>query len=468
METGKHGLRQELRLRDLVLMQVTLIVGSTWVGFAAKQGSTQGVLWLLAIGLFYLPLAAVVMALSRAMPVEGGVYQWVKAGISPFAGYMAGWSLTVYFISAFGTVGSTFATSIAYGLGPRGSWVAESRWLAFALTFFAALLAVTFNVRGMQVAKWLSNAGSVLTVASFVLLFFLLARAWASDLPFARGSLALPGFSIFTLNVLSKMSVGALSGFDNSAVFCEECRKPGNDVALSVVIAAPAIALMYTLGTSAVLAYNPPAKVDFAAPVPQVLQAGFGSGALGRSLAAAGIGASCAGLLASMVICIGMVSRLPMVAGWDGLLPAWWSELHPRFRTPVKAIVAITAGIVTMSAIALWGTGNQEAVQVTGGAGIGALCIMYMLLFAVILAGRRGGWTRSGWGVRLGALAAFSVALLSLVFQIVPLGEVASPALFAIKVGGALAATYAIGAYLYWRGSRRLTLLPSVPPSPAE
>src|SRR5580658_1131907 len=98
MDTGKHGLKRELKLWDLVPMQVILIVSLTWTGFAAKQGASQIVLWLLAIVLFYLPLAAVVMKLSRAMPVEGGAYQWVKEGISPFAGYMSGWSLTVYAI----------------------------------------------------------------------------------------------------------------------------------------------------------------------------------------------------------------------------------------------------------------------------------------------------------------------------------------------------------------------------------
>jgi len=106
METTSHGLRRELKLRDLVMMQVVLIVGFNWTGFAAKQGSSQVLLWLIAILLFYLPLAAVVMKLSRAMPMEGGVYQWARAGISPFAGYMAGWSVTTYAVVIFASTGS--------------------------------------------------------------------------------------------------------------------------------------------------------------------------------------------------------------------------------------------------------------------------------------------------------------------------------------------------------------------------
>jgi amino acid transporter len=78
MEARKRGLSRELKLRDLVLTQVVMIVGLPWLGFAAKQGATQLLVWLLALALFYLPLAAVVMKLSRAIPLEGGSYQRVK------------------------------------------------------------------------------------------------------------------------------------------------------------------------------------------------------------------------------------------------------------------------------------------------------------------------------------------------------------------------------------------------------
>ena len=81
---------------------------------------------------------------------------------------------------------------------------------------------------------------------------------------------------------------------------------------------------------------------------------------------------------------------------------------------------------------------------------------MYMLLFAVILFGFRSRPERPRVGIRLGALAAFVVALVSLIFEILPLGEVASPALFALKVGGMILAVNAFGAFLYWRGTRRV------------
>jgi len=442
-------------------MQVVVIVWLGWAGFAAKQGRTQVVLWLLAIVFFYLPLAAVVMKLSRSMPVEGGVYQWVKEGISPFAGYLAAWNFSIYAIATFAAVGSILANNTAYTAGKSGAWMLTSRPLALSLTIFACLIAFLFNVRGLHLAKWWSSIGSLLTVATFLVLAGLLVRAFLAGLPLARGSLSLawPAMSIVTLNVFTKMSISALSGFDGAAIFSEECRKPENDVARSVMIAAPLIALMYILGTGAVLAYVPPAEVDLAAAVPQTLQAGFGFSSWGGALtkmAALGFSVS---YFASMVVYIGMVARLPMVAGWGGLLPGWWSALNPRYRTPAKAIGAVSIGILVLGILSLWDAGNQEAVQASVGAAFGSYCLTYMLLFSVILFGFRSKERRPGLAIRLGALAAFCVALCGLIFEVVPLGEVANPVVFALKVAGVICASNALGAFLYWRGTRRVASL---------
>ena len=224
----------------------------------------------------------------------------------------------------------------------------------------------------------------------------------------------------------------------------------------SVVIAAPLIALMYILSTGAVLAYVPPANVDLAAAVPQALQAGFGFTGWGGALtkmAALGFSVS---YFASMVVYVGMIARLPMVAGWDGLLPGWWSALNPRYRTPVKAIAAVCVSVLALGALNLWGAGNQEAVQAIVGAAFGSYCLTYMLLFSVILFAFRGRESRPGIALRLAALAAFAVSLCGLIFEIVPLGQVPNPVMFALKVGGAICATNALGVYLYWRGTRRI------------
>ena len=70
-----HGLKRELGLWDLIFTQILFIVGLGWVGTAAKLGSSHVTFWLLAVVLFYLPSAVVVIHLSRRMPFEGNLYE---------------------------------------------------------------------------------------------------------------------------------------------------------------------------------------------------------------------------------------------------------------------------------------------------------------------------------------------------------------------------------------------------------
>ena len=65
--------KKELGLRDLVLTQIVFVVGTSWVGTAAKLGPSQTAYWLFAILLFYLPVAGVIIYLNRIMPLEGGL-----------------------------------------------------------------------------------------------------------------------------------------------------------------------------------------------------------------------------------------------------------------------------------------------------------------------------------------------------------------------------------------------------------
>ena len=90
------ALRKELGLGDLVLAQVLCVVGSSWVGVAAKLGRAHVVFWLAAMLAFYVPLAAVVIYLNRLMPLEGGLYQWAKQGFGEMAGFLIAWNLWVY------------------------------------------------------------------------------------------------------------------------------------------------------------------------------------------------------------------------------------------------------------------------------------------------------------------------------------------------------------------------------------
>src|ERR1022692_3771959 len=186
------SLTRELRLTDLVFLQILLIVGLPWIGYAARLGGAHFALWLpwigyaarlggahfalwlLAILLFYFPLAATVTFLSRRLPLEGGIYQWVKLGISPFAGFQAAWNYSFFLILIYAASGSVVANSLSYVAGPRAAWMSSSKpvILACSLVFFALVYLV--NYRGLHLARWVTSAGGALVVGLYLLIIGLL------------------------------------------------------------------------------------------------------------------------------------------------------------------------------------------------------------------------------------------------------------------------------------------------------
>ena len=127
VETRSESLKKPLGLFDLVLTQILFVVGSTWVGAAAKLGQAHLFFWLLAILLFYIPQAAVVIYLSNRMPLEGGIYQWAKLGFNEFAGFIVAWNLWLLSITVIALGGMFTTTNISYAIGPERCLDAEQQ-----------------------------------------------------------------------------------------------------------------------------------------------------------------------------------------------------------------------------------------------------------------------------------------------------------------------------------------------------
>ena len=122
------ALKKPLGLGDLVLTQIVFVVGSNWVGTAAKLGPAHLFFWLLAILLFYIPQAAVVIYLSRVAPLEGGIYQWAKFAFNEFAGFIVAWNLWLLSIMVIALGGMFITTNLSYALGNAGAWMRDSPW----------------------------------------------------------------------------------------------------------------------------------------------------------------------------------------------------------------------------------------------------------------------------------------------------------------------------------------------------
>ena len=167
VKAHSDAFKKELGLRDLVLTQIVFVVGTSWVGTAAKLGPSQTAYWLFAILLFYLPIAAVIIYLNRIMPLEGGLYQWAKLGFNEFIGFIVAWNLWLLGITVMAGTGLVIATNLSYALGPAAAWLPASRLFVSTLNgvLFAALILVT--IRGLSIGKWVHNVGAILLLITY-------------------------------------------------------------------------------------------------------------------------------------------------------------------------------------------------------------------------------------------------------------------------------------------------------------
>lgn len=449
--------KKELGLFDLVLTQVVFVVGTIWVGWAAKLGQEQNVFWILAILTFYLPLAAAVIFLNRLMPLEGGLYQWTKLAFSDFVAFMVAWNLWVFAISILAGIGLVVTTNFSYALGPRAAWMKETKWMITLISCGLVIGMMAAATRGLVIGKWVHNAGGLMLLITFAALILLplfgLVRGTVGEYhPFA---IQFPTFTVMNLNVYSKLALGALTGFEYIAIMAGETKAPAQNIGRSVIIAAPIIAAMFILGTSSVLAFVKPSDVDLIGPIPQVLSIGFGSfGWVGKIVSLAILGVVIR-QIALMSIYFAGNTRLPMVAGWDHLLPNWFTRLHPNYKTPVNSILFVGAVTLVLGLLSLTGVGAQEAFQLLDNAGGVFYALTYLVLFSIPLFGMKAFGVRTPLGLKIACASGFLVTLLYIGFTIVPIIEVSSPLWFALKIVSVVVLANSVGAGIYAVRRRR-------------
>ena len=458
VEAQSASLKKPLGLWDLVLTQIVFVVGSMWVGTAAKLGQAHLFFWLLAIAMFYIPQGAVVIYLNNRLPLEGGLYQWAKFGFNEFVGFMVAWNQWLLSITVLAMSGMLITTNISYALGESGAWMRESKWCIALMSCVLMGGLCGIGVRGLSVGKWLHNLGGIVMFGAYGALIILpFVSLWRGELKeYHPLAMAAPTMSLFyCLNITSKLAVGGLSGFEYVAIMAGECRSPTRNIAGSVLIASPIIALMFILGTSSVLAFIGDNQIDLIGPVPQTLRLGLHSFAIAGVIASAAILFMTVRSISSMSIHFTGSSRLPMVAGWDNLLPAWFCRLHPRFKTPINSLLFVGAITLVMALASQIGAGIQEAFQLIDNAANVFYGLAYFAMFAIPLFGAAGLRKGAPFWLRIAAIAGMITSLLAIFFTVFPIIDVPSPFLFAIKVIGVTAIANAIGLTIFLVGRRR-------------
>lgn len=427
------------------------MVGSAWVGVGAKLGSAHVAFWIAAMLLYYLPLAAVVICLNRLMPLEGGLYQWAKFGFGEFLGFLTAWNLWAYAILCVPSILFVIPTDLSYLIGRGAEWLPASRSATAALiTLITAAIAVV-AIRGLAVSKWLHNAGSVMILSAYAILLCLPLWALVRREPVHYTALPwnTPKVSWFSLAVFGQMTIGALSGFEYVAIMAGECRRAARTIGQSVLISAPVIALMFILGTSSVLAFIGDRPINLIGPIPQTFRLAFGETGPGAVVAPVAIFLLLGRAIAATSLIFTGLTRLPMAAGWDHLLPSWFTALHPRWRTPVNSILFVAALVIGLLVLSMLGVHEQEAMQLLQNASTAHYGITYVALFALPLFGAANLREALPKWLKPIAAAGLASSLIAVLIAVHPIINVSSNASYAAKIGGTVLVSNVIGVAIY-------------------
>src|SRR5438309_10104534 len=333
-----------MRLRDVVLFNISAIVGLRWLTTAASQfGLASLGLWLLAMVVFFLPSALAVRELADIDPGAGGIYRWVRRAFGPLHGFVAGWGYWVNNLFYFPSLLVATAAIAAYAAGPRFVRLSDDNLFIGALSLAGLWLAVGMNVVGLRIGKRLQNLGGYgtwLPALIFVLLAAWSLAAHGSATPFALRGLVPAKLGLPSINLFATMTF-AFAGLELAPTLGDEIHDAAATLRRGIVISGFGIVAMYVLGTAAMLVALPAETVSITNGVPQA------TAALTQRLGAPWL-APVAGVVA-ILLALGNLggvgawlagsARLPFVAGLDGALPAAFGRIHPRWQTPYVGLL---------------------------------------------------------------------------------------------------------------------------------
>lgn len=447
-----------MRLSDVVLFNISAIVGLRWLTTAASQfGLASLGLWLLAMLIFFLPSALAVRELAEIDPGAGGIYRWVRRAFGPVHGFVAGWGYWVNNLFYFPSLLVATAAIAAYAAGPRFVRLGDDAWFIGAVSLAGLWLAVGMNVVGLRVGKRLQNLGGFGTWLPA--LIFVLLAAWSlvahgSATPVTARGLLPARLDFPSINLFATMTF-AFAGLELAPTLGDEIHDPARTLRRGIAASGIAIVAMYVLGTAAMLVALPQETVSITNGMPQA------TAALVERLGAVWL-APVAAIVAILLVLgnLGGVgawlagsARLPFVAGVDGALPPAFGRIHPRWQTPYVGLLTQGA-IATVFVIAsLVGTTVKNAYLVLTQTTLILFFIPYLYLFLAYLRLCR---VRTAI-TTLAGVVGFAAVLLSIVLGFVPPADEVHPGLYQAKVVGGVIGFMTIGVLLAARGVRHRT-----------
>ncbi len=368
-----------------------LTVGSVgYLGSApalAVFGLASVFLYVLPALVFLVPVSLVAAELASGW--QGGVYNWVREGISAPMGLLAVWcefAQTIFYYPALlAYVAGTLAYVIDPGLAGNGVYNA----VVIIVLFWGGVLV---SSRGMTLVAGLSSGGTLIgTLIPAAILVGLgvayLLHGHHSAAPMTASHL-LPAWTGVGSIVLVVNSFFTYAGVEVNAVHVDELRNPGRDYPKSIFLAMALVLAVFILPTLAISWVIPAHQISFTAGVMQAFDSLFTQFGLGWAVPLIAV-ALAVGALAGMLSWLdGPSEGLLLIGRQQGFLPPYFQRVNGK-GIEVRILAAQGSVITVIGVLYAFIPSVSHAYWIFAAMATQVYLIMYVLMFLAAMRLRR-------------------------------------------------------------------------------
>ncbi|GAB7029690.1 APC family permease [Streptomyces sp. NPDC021749] len=279
--------------------------------------------------------------LAARYPASGGTYVYGRERLGDFWGYLAGWAFAV------GKTASCAAMALTVG---SYLWPEQAHAVAVA----AVVLLTAVNYTGVQKSAWLTRLIVTVVLAVLAALVVTCLTSDATD----TGRLDIGTDATWT-GVLQAAGLlfFAFAGYARIATLGEEVRDPARTIPRAIPLALGLTLVVYAAVATAVLTVLGPDRLaDTPAPLTTAAAAATSAGPWGPAGAdlmvpAVRAGAAVAALGSLLALILG-VSRTTLAMARDRHLPHALAAVHPRFKVPHRAELAVGTVVAVLAGTA--------------------------------------------------------------------------------------------------------------------
>lgn len=446
---------------DLTLYAVAVGFGIRWIAYAAAAGPASLPLWLVGMIGFMIPLVAATAELVGRFPGEGGIYDWTRETIGPFAGFITGWLYWTCNLPFFSALLYFMLANFAAVMGPAASRALEDPLIFASVACGVAIAVGALHWIGLGAGKWLTNFGSIAVGLLTVILIALgLAVALRSGpaTDFVRASYSPPltadGAALWAIMVF------AYGGPESLAFLREDVAGGVRQIVRVLILVGLVVFAAYIAGTLAMLSILKPADASRLAGLPDAYTIGFAKVGLKwlGPLPPLLLGLSALGGYSAW---FGLAARLPFAIGVDRYFPAAFAKKHPKTGAPTTAILIQVVAVVVLVILGQAGASVKAAYDFLTSMSVISYTLPFVFLFLAYL--RADGPVAPGiWVAPGGPAGRKTLAWMGLVITataiactLVPSPDATDKLGAVVKLVVASAVLVGIGAAIYAAASRR-------------